>query len=213
MVKIFVTATNTDIGKTYVTKLLLKAFADKGFLVGALKPIETGVVSEPLDGSELLILSQSLNPQLINLHVDDITPIQFPLPAAPYIANGAKEIDLKLIDTALDTLEELCDVIIIEGAGGLLVPIDSNLMMIDLIKHFDAKTLLVSHCELGCINDTLLSHTLLLQHHIEHSVALNCKKDNHDFNIVSKPYFDREFPEFFILADDLDALVDNLLQI
>jgi dethiobiotin synthetase len=213
MIKIFVTATNTDIGKTYVTKQLLNAFSQQGFRVAAFKPIETGVISEAADGSELLALSQSLNPALVNLHVDDITPIQLPLPAAPYVANNAQDINLEAIDTALNRLENLCDIVIIEGAGGLLVPIDSKLMMMDLIKHFHARAVLVSHCELGCINDTLLSHTLLLQHNISHTVVLNCKKGNQEFETVSKPYFDREFPEFFILEDDLDALVDHLLQI
>ncbi len=213
MIKIFVTATNTDIGKTYVTKLLLKELSSRGYRVAAFKPIETGVSENPLDGSELLKLSQSLNPELSNLHVDDIVPIQFSLPAAPYIANSAKDIDLKTIDTALKKFESLCDILIIEGAGGLLVPIDSKFMMIDLIKHFDAKTLLVSHCNLGCINDTLLSLNLLQQYNISHTFTLNCRDDNNSFETVSKPYFDDSFSELFILNTNLKALVDKLLLI
>ncbi|MEA2112074.1 MAG: dethiobiotin synthase [Campylobacterota bacterium] len=213
MIKIFVTATNTDIGKTYVTKLLLKELSRRGFRIAAFKPIETGVTNAPLDGTELLTLSQSLNQELENLHVDDIVPIQFSLPAAPYIANDAKDIDLNTIDNAVKKFEKLCDILIIEGAGGLLVPIDSKLMMVDLIKHFNAKTLLVSHCNLGCINDTLLSLNLLQQYNIPHTFTLNCRENNDSFKTVSKPYFDTKFSDLFIFNTDIKDLVDKLLVI
>ncbi len=210
MIKIFVTATNTDIGKTYTSKLLLKEFASRGYRVSAFKPIETGVVSLPPDGQELFELSQSLNPELTHLHVNDIVPIQFSLAAAPFIANSAKDIDLLAIDAALKKLELLCDIVIIEGAGGLMVPIDSHLMMIDLIEHFNAKTLLVSHCNLGCINDTLLSLNLLKQRRIPHIFTLNCKHGT-AFETISKPYFDAKFTPYYILENDLTTIVDALL--
>ncbi len=211
MIKIFVTATNTDIGKTYASKLVLKELALRGYRVAAFKPIETGVITTPLDGQELFELSQSLNSELSHLHVNDIVPIQFSLPAAPFIANAAKDINLNSIDTALSKLEPLCDIVIIEGAGGLMVPIDSHLMMIDLIEHFNAKTLLVSHCNLGCINDTLLSLNLLKQRRIAHIFTLNCKNGTTAFETISKPYFDAKFTPYYILENDLKTIVDALL--
>ena len=209
--RIFITATNTDIGKTYVTSHLLKYYASLGFKVGVIKPIETGVVDEPIDGSLLLALVQSLNAEMIELSVDDIVPIQFQLPAAPYCANNAKSIDLCVVDTAIDKVEALCDILIIEGAGGLYVPVDKETMIIDLIKRFEAKALLVSHCRLGCINDTILSIKALQEREVDFVWTLNCHKDDESFSTVSEPYFKDQYPDFTVFTKDIAKIADTLL--
>ncbi len=209
--RIFITATNTDIGKTYVTSHLLKHYASLGFKVGVIKPIETGVVEEPLDGSLLLALVQSLNAEMVELSVDDIVPIQFRLPAAPYCANDAKNIDLSVVDEAIDKIEALCDILIIEGAGGLYVPIDKETMIIDLIERFEAKALLVSHCRLGCINDTILSIKALQERDIDFVWTLNCHTDDESFSTVSEPYFRDQYPDFTIFSNDIAEIADTLL--
>lgn len=209
--RIFITATNTDIGKTHVTKLLLKEFASKGFRIGVFKPIETGVRDKPVDGSELLQCAQELNTGLSGLSVDDIVPFQFFLPAAPYVANNAKPIDLGRIDNALLKIEALCDIVLIEGAGGLMVPVDKETMIIDLITHFQATALLVSHCRLGCINDTLLSISALEHAGIDYEWALNCRDDDNNFSDTSAPYFSDRFARTFVLPGDLAALARRLI--
>jgi dethiobiotin synthetase len=156
--RIFVTATNTDIGKTYTSKLILKEFASRGFRVGVIKPIETGVVDgNILDGSDLLACAAKLNKDFINLDVKDIVPVTYEIASAPFIASNNQPLNLEKINTAIKKLENICDILIIEGAGGLFVPIYDKYMMVDLIKDLDATALLVTHCSLGCINDTLLS--------------------------------------------------------
>ena len=209
--RIFITATNTDIGKTYTTKLLLKTYTKLGYKVAAFKPIETGVTNKPEDGEELLKLMQELNPQLNNLHVNDIVPIQFTLAAAPYIANKADKIDKTIILKALKKVESLCDILIIEGAGGLYVPIDKETMMIDLIDLFKAKVLLISHCRLGCINDTLLSIKALKDKKIDFSWALNCRDTDENFKLVSKTYFHDNFNKVYYINDDLNELAYTLI--
>jgi dethiobiotin synthetase len=209
--RIFITATNTDIGKTHATKLLLCAYAKMGYKVAAFKPIETGVVSEPEDGSALLSLIQELNPLTHALHVSDIVPIQFQLPAAPYVASGAQCIDKDKLLKALEKLESLCDIIIIEGAGGLYVPVDKTTMMIDLIRFFEAKALLVTHCKLGCINDTLLSIKALEMNNISYEWALNCKDDKGGFKRVSLPYFSDTFDTVYSINDTLDEVAKKLI--
>jgi len=185
-----VTATNTDIGKTYTTKLLLKQYASLGYKVGVIKPIETGVVDGYYpDGSELFELVKELNPAFRKLLVDDIVPFSYELPAAPYIASQGKKLDLQILNAAVEKLEQLCDILIIEGAGGLYVPIDDAMMMIDLIQHLEAVALLVTHCSLGCINDTLLSKKALDDKDIKNIVAFNCKEEDTSFSTVSEPYF------------------------
>jgi len=209
--RIFITATNTDIGKTYVTSHLLKHYASLGFKVGVIKPIETGVVDAPIDGSFLHALVQSLNPEMLELTVNDIVPIQFRLPAAPYCANDAQAIDLCAVDKAIEKIELLCDILIIEGAGGLYVPIDKETMIIDLIQRFEAKALLVSHCRLGCINDTILSIKALQQRDLNFIWTLNCHADDDSFHTVSEPYFRDRYPDHTLFNRDIAKIADELL--
>ena len=205
--RIFVTATNTDIGKTYTTKLLLQSFAARGLRVGVMKPIETGVVNGLYpDGNELLTLVQKLNPEFLGLHVEDIVPISYELPAAPFVASNNKPLDLDTLHVKMQQLEKLCDILIIEGAGGLYVPVDAEYMIIDLIQEFNATALLVTHCVLGCINDTLLSKKALEDKKIPHIVAFNCKNEDVSFLHVTQPYFLQSGFEVLKVSDDIDTI-------
>lgn len=209
--RIFITATNTDIGKTYTTKLLLKEFASRGIKVGVIKPIETGVENGVYpDGDDLLACVQELNSDFLNLAVQDIVPISYSLPAAPFVASNNTQLDFQRIEQAIEKLENFCDVLLIEGAGGLYVPIDGQTMMIDLIKYFQATTLLVTHCSLGCINDTLLSSKALLDKKIPHAIAFNCKKIDDSFTVVSEPYFKKIGFEVLKVNENIDTLCDVL---
>jgi len=209
--RIFVSATNTDIGKTYTSKLLLKEFASRGLRVGVIKPIETGIVSGIYpDGDVLLSTCRAYNEEFKALHVEDIVPISYEFAAAPAIASNNKKLDLKKIDEAIQKIEKLCDVLIIEGAGGLYVPLDDEYMIIDLIKHLKAKTLLVSHCSLGCINDTLLSKKALENVNLEYIVAFNCRKEDDSFSKVSEPYFEEINLDVLKVGEDIDKICDVL---
>ncbi|NCO00926.1 MAG: dethiobiotin synthase [Epsilonproteobacteria bacterium] len=209
--RIFVTATNTDIGKTYTTKLLLKEFASRGILVGVLKPIETGVIDGiAKDGEALLECVKQLNPKLWSLDIDDIVPITYELAAAPFVASNNTPLDLKKILLKLEELEASCDLVIIEGAGGLYVPIDDNYKMIDLITALNAVALLVTHCSLGCINDTLLSQKALRERKIPHAVAFNCKSEDESFLTLSEPYFKQTGFEVLKVDENIDTLCDVL---
>jgi len=209
--RIFVTATNTDIGKTYTSKLILKEFASRGLRVGVIKPIETGIVSGVYpDGDELLSTCRTYNQEFKALHVEDIVPISYELAAAPVIASNNKKLNLKKIDEAIQKIEKLCDVLIIEGAGGLYVPLDDEYMIIDLIKYLKAKTLLVTHCSLGCINDTLLSKKALEDENIAHVVGFNCRDKDSDFAKVSQPYFTKIDFDVLKISQDIDKICDVL---
>lgn len=209
--RIFVTATNTDIGKTYTTKLLLCEFASRGFRVGAIKPIETGVVdADAKDAKELLSLLRELNCEFDEICLEDIVPITYELPASPFVASGGKKVDLKKIERAIEKLEKYCDILIIEGAGGLFVPVDKDLMMLDLISHFRASALLVTHCSLGCINDTLLSKRVLEDANIKHLVAFNCRGEDESFEAISEPYFLKSGFVVMKVSKNIDTICDVL---
>lgn len=210
---IFVTATNTDVGKTYTTLKLLEALSAKGLKVGVMKPIETGVVIHPLDATLLFENAKRLNPALEVLKMRDITPYQFELPAAPYVAKGRKKVSLELLESAYAKIEALCDIVLIEGAGGLLVPIEEDLYMYDFIRLFNAKTLLVGHDQLGCINDILLNLHLLDGLGVDdYEWCVNFKGDRASFDETTLPFFKKVFGRVLSVQDDMDEILKSLVR-
>ena len=209
--RIFVSATNTNIGKTYTSQLLIAALSRMGLRVGVYKPIETGVTTIAPDGNALFQTALLYNPALESLTLEDIVTLQLSLPAAPFVANNGKVVDLSIFDKALTKIEALCDIVIIEGAGGLMVPIDEKTMMIDLPRYFNATTLLVSHCHLGCINDTLLSIKALEDADLSFVWGLNCRTDDTDFEMTSLPYFTHRYKTIYQINRDIDTIAKVLL--
>lgn len=209
---IFITATNTNIGKTYTTLKLLEALSAKGFKVGVMKPIETGVVKEPLDATLLFETAKRLNPALEVLKMRDITPYQFELPAAPFVAKGRKKISLELLESAYAKIESLCDIVLIEGAGGLLVPIEEDLYMYDFIRLFHAKTLLVGHDQLGCINDVLLNLHLLDSLGVDdYEWCINFRGDRASFDEITLPFFKKLFGRVLSLQENMNEILESLV--
>lgn len=192
----FITATNTDVGKSYTSEVLLKKFAKKGKKVGYFKPIETGVIKKPLDGTRLLKITKRLNPSF-DFSIIDIVPYQFKLAASPFVAKKDNKIDIEIIFMQAKKLLEKCDVLIVEGAGGLMVPILKNYFMIDLIKafqnSFDSKTILISSSILGSINDTLLSQNILKKYKINYKWYINLYKDKKKFKKITLPFYKEYF--------------------
>ena len=201
---IFISANNTNKGKTYSTLLLLEYLAKKGYKVGAFKPIETGVEDIPLDGQKLLQKTKELNPNFKDITINDIVPIRHKLPASPFVSG---EVDFKKIKTSYKKIKPLCDILLIEGAGGLLVPITNNFKMIDFLEFFNAKLLLIIGSNLGMINDFLLNKFYLDTNNIKYTWAINLF-DNSYFSI-SHPYI-KQFNPLFI-QKDLDKIAKKLL--
>jgi dethiobiotin synthetase len=209
--RIFVTATNTDVGKTYTTVKLLREYASRGVRVGVIKPIETGVINGIYpDGDLLLETLKELNGECKDLQVSDIVPISYELAAAPYIASRGTLFDFELVNAAIEKLEKYCDVLIIEGAGGLYVPVDGNFMMVDLISFFNATPLLVSHCSLGCINDTLLSLQVLKNKGLSTIFAFNCRGEDESFATLSEAFFVNNRYDVLKVDKDIDVICDVL---
>jgi dethiobiotin synthetase len=197
---LFITATNTDVGKTYACEKFLRFFASKGFKVGYFKPCETGVVDLPIDGTKMLNITKELNPDF-NVDINDVVPYQFKLPAAPWVAKENTFISLNIIKEKKKYLEQFCDVLIIEGAGGLMVPIEKNLFIIDLIKELNAQAILITPSKLGCINDTLLSINALKAKNIDFEFFINLYEDKDSFEKVSKPFLLDYFQKLNFLQD------------
>lgn len=155
---IFITGTDTGVGKTIIAGGLVAALKEQGIDVGVMKPLESGAPSfgsapipqDALYHKEIAGVSDDLN--LINSYC-------FQAPLAPGVAaekEGVK-VDLKRIKVQYDELKHRHQFMVVEGAGGLLVPIAQGVLLPELIKLLDLPLLLVARSSLGTINHTLLS--------------------------------------------------------
>lgn len=210
MQSLFITATGTDVGKTYTTVKLIEALASKGLAVGVYKPIETGVIHTAPDATILLETCKKVNEKFKDLKPQDITAYTFALPAAPFCADVGSTIDLQKIMDKHEELSKLCDILLVEGAGGLMVPITKEYMMINLIKELGAKTLLVTPSRLGCINDTVLSILALKTFDIDFDWCVNLYEDEDDFGVVTQPYYEEVFPEWWSVQKGLDVYLKDI---
>ena len=209
MQSLFITATGTNVGKTHTTLKLIEAFASRGLKVGVFKPIETGVTDTLPDASLLLKVCRKVNKNFKDLDPEEITAYTFPLPAAPFCADINKEIVIDKIIEKYHELSQLCDILLVEGAGGLLVPITKDFMMIDLAKKLGSKVLLVTPSRLGCINDTLLSQEALKSRNIEFDWCVNLYEDKESFSEVTKPFYDEIFPEWWSIREGIQRFVSS----
>ena len=204
MQSLFITATGTNVGKTHTTLKLIEALASKGLTIGVYKPIETGVTHTAPDATILLEACQKVNEKFKALKPLDITAYTFALPAAPFCADTEQTIRIEKIIEKYHDLSRLCDILLVEGAGGLLVPITKDYTMIDLIQELNIKTLLVTPSRLGCINDTLLSMEALKSRDIDFDWCVNLHDDKEIFSEVTRPYYDAIFPEWWSVAGGLE---------
>ena len=194
----FITATNTNVGKSQACEVFLKKFAKEGKKVGYFKPIETGVKDLPEDATKLFNLVQILNPEF-KITINDVAPFQFKLAAAPFVANKGGSIDINIIKKKAIYLLNFCDTLIIEGIGGLMAPIKKDYFVIDLIKEFTCKTILISPSTLGSINDTLLSRMALKDKSIEFDWYINLYKNKNEFEKITLPFYKDYFDKISYL--------------
>ncbi len=151
---LFVTGTDTGVGKTVVACALVRALRAAGVDAGAMKPVETGVGPEgPLDAQALREAAGGSDP------LDDVCPQRFALPAAPTVAARAESRTVALgeLDAAFDRLAARHAQMVVEGAGGLLVPLTDALDMADLAARWSLAVVVVARAALGTINHTLLT--------------------------------------------------------
>jgi dethiobiotin synthetase len=166
---IFVTGTDTGIGKTVISSAISAFFSlRKQMNVGVMKPFECGLSKTdkdllPWDAICLREASGS------NDDLNTISPYTLEAPVAPEVAAMLEHvnIDINMVDKIYHSLAKSHDLLVIEGAGGVLVPIKENFFFADLIQKWNAPTLIVSRLGLGTINHTLLTNHLLKERGIK----------------------------------------------
>ena len=154
---IFITGTDTGVGKTVVAAGLAMALKARGMSVGVMKPVATGCVGE--NGTLISYDAVYLFEAAENEYAPLTSPVRFRNPVAPSIAAiyEQKEINLDHIRNAYRKLQQHYDYIIVEGIGGILVPIKQNYLVANMIREMGLAIVIVSHVSLGAINHTLLT--------------------------------------------------------
>ncbi len=166
----FVIGTDTNVGKTVLSLILMQYFYKNGKTPFYLKPFQTGC-NDPCDtDSDAKFIYQHVA-QLKDKDPADSVIYCFKNPKAPYFAardeQKIDEIDLDRIRDVVDQKSEIFDPVIIEAAGGLLLPVNESTLMIDFPKMVEAKPIIAARAGLGTINHTLLTIEALKSRDIE----------------------------------------------
>ena len=153
---IFVTGTDTGVGKTLLTAMLVRHFRSRGVNALAIKPFCSGSYEDV----DFLRAAQDNA-----LKRAEIAPFYFEKPVAPLAAvkkGQARDLPrLANVLAAIESVKARCDVLLIEGAGGLMVPLAPRLFIVDVIRELQSEVILVARNKLGTINHTLLSMEML----------------------------------------------------
>lgn len=147
---LFLTGTDTGVGKTFVAVQLLRLLRAAGIRCVGMKPICCG---DREDARQLLTASTE------GVTLEEVNPVWFQSPVAPSVAAEIEhaEIDLEQIEQCFRALAGRFEIVIVEGVGGWLVPITLNLFVSDLAAQLDVPVLIVAQNRLGCLNHTLLT--------------------------------------------------------
>ena len=154
----FVTGTDTGVGKTEVAAYLAKGFSEKSFRVGVMKPIATGVDNGISEDAQILKRSASSKAPM-----NYINPIALKLPLAPLIASRIekKRIDMNIVWDRFKKMSKTNDIMIVEGIGGVMVPIcekgKKTFYVLDMILKMDLPVIIVARPNLGTINHTIMT--------------------------------------------------------
>jgi dethiobiotin synthetase len=164
MSAIFISATGTDIGKTFVTRGLIRALRARGRKVAALKPIMSGFEPAEAAGSDAGLLLAALGEPVTLEAVAAISPWRFALPLSPDMAAAreARTLDFPaIVDFCRTAIAANHDTLLIEGVGGIMTPIDNQHTVLDWMSALGLPLILVAGSYLGTISHTLTALDVL----------------------------------------------------
>ena len=187
---IFITGTDTGVGKTLAAAAIARLLRNRGINVGVMKPVTSGCIDRDgkliSDDAELLAWSAGCDP-----NDPDISPYCFAAPVAPSVAAAMEgvKIDFNRIRDSYERLAARHDFMIVEGAGGLMVPLAGGLMVADLIGRLALPALVIARPGLGTVNHTVLTCYTASQLGIEvRGIIINNYPEHPDRAAESAPH-------------------------
>lgn len=164
---VFVTGTDTGVGKTWVTLGLMALLKDQGHNVTGMKPVASGCYLTPqgLRNEDAVKISEHSS---LALKYAEVNPFAFEPAVAPHIAatGAGRSISLNYIQSIYQRLLQRFDWCIVEGIGGWLVPLSEQHTVADLVRQLDMPVVLVVGLRLGCLNHALLSVQSIHHHRV-----------------------------------------------
>ncbi len=158
MTAIFITATGTNVGKTFVTAALIRHLRGMGRLVDAIKPVVSGFDPAAAAASDPGALLQALGLPVTEAEIDRIAPWRFRAPLSPDMAAAreGRSINVDAVVTfCQNAVEQRQDILLIEGVGGVMVPLDGERTILDVMMALQLPLILVAGSYLGSISHTL----------------------------------------------------------
>jgi dethiobiotin synthetase len=184
---LFITATGTDIGKTFVTAGLIRALRTRKIGVSALKPIVSGFDEAHPEGSDPALLLAALDQSLNLAALDAMSPWRFKAPLSPDMAarKEARHIDFEKVKAYCESrIAENNDLVIIEGVGGIMVPLNERFTILDLMLHLSVPVILVSGTYLGAISHLLSALDVLKKHDLPPFVIVINESENSQVTVA-----------------------------
>ncbi len=225
MVGLFITGTDTGVGKTVVSCARARGLRAAGVDVGVMKPVETGVPSSGPEDAHALIRAADVSDD-----VDLVCPIQYAMPAAPEAAAAAEGSAAEVpssdrISRAFTTLSDRHAFMLVEGAGGILVPFDEQTTMATVARQLGLPVLIVARASLGTINHTLLTLEAcdsrgldVLGVVLSHATGTLSEADRQNLEVLKRTLGDRLLGEVLPQAqpdevEPVDAGLDAVLRL
>ncbi len=157
---IFVTGTDTDVGKSYISRGIANQLIKENETVGYLKPFQSGIIEGILSDSDYVgkenevktassYITKTPSTPLISAEIDGV------------------EFDIKKVISDFESLKKECENVIVEGSGGVYVPVKKGVLMLDIIKELKLPALIVARPDLGTINHTLMTIETLTNNDIK----------------------------------------------
>ncbi|MEM6916089.1 MAG: dethiobiotin synthase [Verrucomicrobiota bacterium] len=201
---VFITGTDTDVGKTWVTVRLLGILRSRGINAVGFKPIECGSHE---DSQALLGASADAGVTL-----EEVNPVHLDEPVAPAAVTVPIDIRFASLKESLDRLREKSEIVLVEGAGGWLVPVNEAQTVADLAVHLDLPVVVVAANRLGCLNHSLLTARAVLSTELEClGVYLNRFGEEDLSQQTNAKLLTKWLEEIPLIDQDLESLADLIV--
>jgi dethiobiotin synthetase len=170
MTAVFITGTGTDVGKTFVAAGLIRCLRDLGQSVNALKPVVSGLDPAAPFGSDPAVLLEALGRDVNAEELQRISPWRFRAPVSPDMAASAERTSIdfaEVIDFCSSAIAHNTGALLIEGVGGVMVPLDTQHTVLDVMVALQLPVVLVAGSYVGTLSHTLCSQDVILRHALD----------------------------------------------